>query len=121
DVMRADFAANFHAARPSFTKQPYTACSRDVLAMNVMIAKFRQQNIPHHYRFFAGWRPAGQPKQRAPLTLMYHSVADQTVILTMIEYRHANHAGIFDGAPHEFVILNAMTVIRYRHNPCLCQ
>ena len=52
---------------------------------------------------------------------MHNSVADQIVILTMVEHRHANHPRIFDGAPHEFVILNAMTVIRYRHNACLCK
>ena len=52
---------------------------------------------------------------------MHDSVADQIVILTMIEHRHANHARIFHGAPHQFVILNAMTVIRYRNNACLCQ
>ena len=62
---------------------------------------------------------AGQPgsaKQRAPITLMHHSVADQIVILTMVEHRHANHPRIFDRAPHEFVVLDAMTVIRYRHD-----
>jgi hypothetical protein len=39
----------------------------------------------------------------------------------MVEHRNANHARIFDGAPHHFVILNAMTVVRYRYNACLCQ
>ena len=86
--MRTNFAADLHAPRPRFTKQPHTACSRDVLAMNVMIAQFGEQNVPHHYHFFAGRGPAGQAKQRAPITLMHHAVADQIVILTMVEHRH---------------------------------
>ena len=55
------------------------------------------------------------------MTLMNNPVADQIVILTMVEQRHANHPRIFHGAPHQFVILDAMTVIRYRHNACLCE
>jgi hypothetical protein len=47
---------------------------------------------------------------------MHDSIADQIVILTMIEHRHTNHARIFHRAPHDFVVLNAMTVIRDRHN-----
>src|SRR5215471_6895733 len=119
--MRTNLAADLDAACPSLTKQPYTARSRDVLAMNVMIAKFREQDVAHDYRFFAGRGPAGQAKQRAPITLVHHSVADQIVILTMVEYRQANHPRIFHGAPHHFVILNAMTVVRYRNNACLCK
>ena len=42
DVMRANFAADFHAARPCLTQQPYAAYSRDMLTMNMMIAKFRE-------------------------------------------------------------------------------
>ncbi len=40
--MRANFAADFHAARPCLTQQTYAAYSRDMLAMNMMIAKFRE-------------------------------------------------------------------------------
>jgi hypothetical protein len=52
---------------------------------------------------------------------MHDSVADQIVVLTMVEHWHADHPRILDRAPHEFVILNAMTVIRYRYNACLCK
>src|SRR2546430_58072 len=47
---------------------------------------------------------------------MHNSIADQTVVLTMIEHRHANHARVFDCAPHDFMILNAMTVIGDCHD-----
>jgi hypothetical protein len=84
--------------------------------MNRMIAKFREQNVAHHYRFFARSGPARQSEQRAPVALVRNSVTDQIVVLTMIEHRHANHARVFDRAAHHLVILNAMTVICYRHN-----
>ena len=90
-----------------------------MLAMNLMIAKFREQNVAHDNRFLARRRPARQTEQRAPITLMHHPVADQIVILTMIEHRHADHAGIFDRAPHQLVILNAMTVVSDRDDTCL--
>ena len=38
--MRANFAADLHAARSRFTNESHTASRADVLAMNVMIAKF---------------------------------------------------------------------------------
>ena len=86
--MRTNFAADFHAPRSRFANQPHTARRADVLAMNVMIAKFGQQNIAHHDRFLARRRPAGQAQQRAPVALVHHPVADQIVILAMIEHRH---------------------------------
>ena len=89
--------------------------------MNVVIAEFREQDVAHDNRFFASGRPAGQAKKRAPITFMHNSVADQIIILTMVKQRHANHARVFHSAPHEFVILNAATVIRYRHDASLCQ
>ena len=56
--MRANFAADFDAARSSFTKQPHASGCADVLAMNRMIAEFREQNVAHDNRFFADGRPA---------------------------------------------------------------
>ena len=116
DVVRTNFATDFHAARPRFAQQPHTAGSADVLAVNVMIAKLRQQNVAHDDGFFAGRRPARQTKQRAPIAFVHHAVADQIVILAMIEHRQAEHARIFDRAPHQFVILNAMAVVGDRDN-----
>ncbi len=114
--MRTNFAADFHAARSRFANQPHAAGRADVLAMNVMIAKFRQQNVAHHDRFFARGRPAGQAEQRAPVAFVNHAVADQIVILAMIEHRQSNHARILDRAPHQLVILNAMTVVGDRNH-----
>ena len=51
DVMRAGFAADFHTARPCFAQQSDTSGCTQVLAMNVMIAEFREQNIAHDNRF----------------------------------------------------------------------
>ena len=112
--MRANFAADFHAARARFAQQAHAAGRADVLAMNVMIAKLRQQNVARHDRFLARRRPAGQPEQRAPVAFMHDAVADEIVILAMIHHRHADHARILHRAAHQLVILDAMPVVRDR-------
>src|SRR6266480_4568703 len=117
--MRANLAAYFYSARPRFAKQPHTASCSEVLAMNRMIAKFREQNVAHYDRLFARRGPARQSEQRAPVALVRNSVTDQIVILTMIEHRQTHHAGILNRAPHHLVILNAVTVVRDRHSACL--
>ena len=111
-----NFAADFHAARAGLADQAHTARGADVLAVNVMIAKLGQQNVPHHNRFFARSRPAGQTEQRAPVAFVDHAVANQIVILAMIEHRQSDHARVLDRTPHQFVVLDAMTVISNRDN-----
>src|SRR5947207_14931234 len=117
--MRANLAAYFYSARPRFAKQPHTASCSEVLAMNRMIAKFREQNIAHYDRLFARRGPARQTEQRAPITLIHDAVADEIVILTVIQHRYLHHACILDRAPHQLVILNAMTVVGNRYDACL--
>ena len=85
--------------------------------MNAMIAKFGQQNIARHDRFLACRRPARQPEQRAPVAFMHDAIADEIVILAMIEHRHSDHPRILDRAPHQFVILNAVAVVGDRDHP----
>src|SRR5437763_3657934 len=108
--MRTNFAAYFYPSRPRFPNQSNTSAGTDVLTMNVVIAKFREQNVAHDYGFFASGGPAGQTKKRAPITLMHNSAADQIVILTVVEQRHPNHPRIFHRAPHELVVLYTMAV-----------
>ena len=117
--MRAHFAADFYAARSRFTNQSHTSSCSDVLAMNVMIAKFRKQNVAHHHHFLACGGPTGQPKQSAPVAFVHDAVADQIVILTMIEHRQANHAGVLNRPAHHLVILYAMSVVCVGNNTCL--
>ena len=87
--------------------------------MNAVIAQFGEQNIACDDRFLARRRPAGQPEQRAPVAFVHHAVADQIVVLAMIEHRHADHPRVLDRAAHEFVILNAVTVVGDRDDPGL--
>jgi hypothetical protein len=47
---------------------------------------------------------------------MHDAVADHVVVLAMIQNCQIKHAGIFNGAAHELVILNTMTVIGYGHD-----
>ena len=104
DVMRANFACDFHPARPRFTKKPHTAGCRDVLAMNVMVAKFREEDVTRDDRLPRRRGPARQAEQRAPITFVDDAIADEIVILAVIEQRYADHSRILDRAPHEFVI-----------------
>src|SRR6516162_11802811 len=108
--MRTNLAADFDASRPRFTKQPHTACGGDMLAMNVMIAKIREQNVPRDYDFLANSGPAGQPEKRAPIAVVHDPVGHEIVILAVIKHGHTDHARILDRAPHHFVVLDAMTI-----------
>ena len=42
---------------------------------------------------------------------MDHSVADEIVILAVIEHWHAHHPRVFDRAPHQLVVLDAAAVV----------
>ncbi len=119
DVMRTNFAADFHSARPRFAQEPHAAGRADVLAMNRMIAQLREQNVARDDGFLARRRPAGQPEQRAPVAFVHHAVADEIVVLAMIEHRQADHARVLHRAPHQLVILNAMAVVGDRDHPGL--
>src|SRR5437667_6709165 len=114
--MRANLATYFYAARPRFAHQSHTSGCSEVLAMNRMIAKFREQNVAHYYRFFAGRGPARQPEERAPVAFVHDAIADQIVVLTMIEHGQIKHPRVLHGPPHHLVILNTMTVVSDRHN-----
>ena len=114
DVMRTNFATDFHASRARFADQADAPGRADVLTVNVMITKFGEQNVPHYDCFFAGRRPAGQTEQRAPITLVHDSAANQIVILAVIKDWKTNHARVLNCAPHQFVVLNTMTIIGNR-------
>ena len=119
--MRTNFAADFYTTRSRFAQQAHAPAAADVLAMNVMIAKFGEENVAHHDRFLAGRGPARQPEQCAPVTFVHHSAADEIVILAMIEHRHAHHARVLRRASHQLVILNAVAVIRDSHDSGLLE
>ena len=52
---------------------------------------------------------------------MNNAVADEVVILAVIEHRKIKHARVFDRAAHQFVILNAMSVVGNGNDPGLGQ
>ena len=111
DVMRANFAADLHPARPRLAQEPHAPGRADVLAMNPMVAKFREQNVARDDRFLARRGPAGQTEQGAPVAFVHDAVADEIVVLAVIEHRQADHARVLDRATHQFVILHAVTVV----------
>ena len=109
--MRTNFAADFHSARPRLAQEPHASGRADVLAMDPVIAQFREEDVARDDRFLARRRPAGQAEQRAPVAFMHDAVADEVVVLAMIEHRQAEHARVLDRAAHQLVILDAMPVV----------
>src|SRR6186713_2783387 len=107
--MRANFAADFHPPRARLAQKSHASSGADVLAMNGMIAELGEQNVAGDDHFFAGRRPSRQTEQSAPVAFVNDAVADEIVILTMIEHRDVDHARVLDGAAHELVILHTMT------------
>jgi len=55
--------------------------------------------------------PSGTVARIGEIDLSTTSLPGCDAPVTMIEYRHADHAGIFDRAPHQLMILHALAVI----------
>ena len=67
----------------------------------------------------AAGREAGQAEHRAPITLVHDAVAHEAVILAVVEHGQAEHPRVLDRPAHEFVILDAMAVVRDGDDPRL--
>ena len=119
--MRADFAADLDPARLRFAQNPDAAGRADMLAVNVMVAQFRQEDVTHDDGFLACARPAGQAEERAPVTFVNHTRSDEIVVLAVVENREAHHARVLDGTAHQFVILDASPIIGDRDDTGLPQ
>src|SRR5436305_14634132 len=101
--MWTDFTADLYPAPPRLAQQSDAPGRTDVLTMNRVVAQLRQQNIAGNDHLFASGWPAGQPEQGAPIALVYYSIRDQVVILTMIHDRQPYHARVLNRATHESV------------------
>ena len=84
------------------------------------VTKFSKQDIAHDDHFLADARPAGQAEHRAPVAFVHHAFADEVVVLAMIHDRQPEHARVFQRAAHQLVVLNTMSIIRYRHDAGVC-
>ena len=111
-MMGTDFARDFDSAGLRLANEPDASGGRDMLAVDVMIAKFGQENVAHDDDFFARRRPATQTEQRAPVALMDDSVSDKIVILAMIQDRQVHHSRVLDRAAHHLMILHTAAVVR---------
>ena len=114
DVVGADFAGNFDAARAGLADEAHAAAGADVLAVDRGVAKFRQHDVAGDNHFLASAWPAGQSKAEAPLALVHDAIANNRVILAVIHHGEAEHAGVFHRAAHDFVVLDAMAVVGER-------
>lgn len=90
-----------------------------MLAVDVGAGDFGEKNIAGDNGFFAGGGPTTKAEDSAVVAFVNHAVADERIILAMIEDREIKHAGVFEGAAHEFVALNAFTVVGDGDDSCL--
>src|ERR1700747_2504134 len=90
-----------------------------MLAMNASATKLGQQDVAHNHELFPRSWPARQSKDRTPMTLVHHTVAHEIVVLAVVEHGEIKHPGIFDRAPHQFMILYTMAVIGDRDDAVL--
>ena len=77
DVVRADLAGNFHAARSRRADKSHTASGADVLAVDGRVEEFGEKDVAGDDHFLAGARPAGKAEAEAPLALVHDAIADQ--------------------------------------------
>ena len=119
--MRAGLAGNGDAAGLGGAQQLHTAGGADVLAMHLRAGQSGQQDIARHDQFLAASRPAAQSQRGAPVAFMHHAVCHEGIILAMIHHRQIKHFGVFQGAAHQFIVLDAMTVVGDRDNPGLLE
>src|SRR5258707_14129317 len=77
-----------------------------MLAMNASATELGQQDVAHNHELFPCSWPARQSKDRTPMTLVHHTVAHEIVVLAVVEHGEVKHPGIFDRAPHQFMILS---------------
>src|SRR5258708_32610713 len=114
--MGTKFAGDGYAASARVAQKPDTASRTQMLAMNASATELRQQDVAHNHEFFACSWPARQSKNRTPMTFVHHTVAYEIVVLAVVEHGEIKHPGIFDRAPHQFMILYTMAVIGDRND-----
>ena len=111
EMMGAGFAGNGNAAGFGFAQKADAAGGAHVLAMDFGAGEFGQENVAGDNGFFADGRPAAQAESRAPVAFVHDAIGNERIILAVIENREIEHAGVFEGAAHEFVILDAFAVV----------
>ena len=85
-----------------------------MLAMDGRAAESGEEDVAHDDHFLAGAGPAGQAEHGAPVALVHDALADEAVVLAMVEDGELEHAGVLEGAAHELVVLHAMAVVGER-------
>ena len=111
DVVRADFATERDAAGTGLAQDPDAASAAEVLAMDGGAAGLSQKRVALDNDFLADGGPAGESQHRADVALVHDSLADEVVVLAMVHDGQSEHAGVLEGAPHEFVVLDATPVV----------
>ena len=99
-MMRADLTADLNATSLRLAQNPDAAGGTDMLAMNVMVTEFRQEDVAHDDCLLASAWPARQAKKSAPVTFVNDARSNKIVVLAVIENWQAYHAGVFDRAAH---------------------
>lgn len=111
DVVRADFSGDGDAASARPPQDADAACRREVLAVDVSAGEFGELGVALDDDFFAERGPAGQAERGAHVAFVHDAFADEVDVLAMVHDGEVEHFGVFQGAPHEFVVLDATAVV----------
>ena len=82
-----------------------------MLTVNRGVAQLGQHDISRHDHFLAGAGPPWDAQPETPLALVHDPIPHKRVVLAMIHHCQSEHPSVFHGAAHDFVILNAMSVV----------
>ena len=75
------------------------------------VGEFNESDIPcHHYIFRMGGN-AGDTESCRDGAFVHNSPLCETSYFRMIDYRNAEHLGIFERDAHQLFVLNRVTVI----------
>ena len=115
------FAVDRYAPLSRLPQNPDRSGCAHMLANDPGARHFGQKHIPGHDHLLRNSRPSRQSKNPGPLPLIHYTAGRKRLVFTVVQDRQIKHPGIFQGSPHQLRTLDAVTVIRNRHNPRLPQ
>lgn len=111
EMVWACLGTNGQALFLGFAQEADGFGAAQVLEMDMGAGFFRKQDVTGNDGLFArGW-PAAKSEESAPVTFVHDSVSHEGVILAVIEDGELKHAGVFQGSPHQFIVLDAMSIV----------
>jgi hypothetical protein len=84
---------------------------RDVLQVDVRAGVFGKYYVAGDDEVFGGVGPSAEAEAGGDDALVHHGTLGHGSVLAVIHDGQVEHLGVFDGAAHEFVVLDAVAVV----------